>query len=458
MPGGNGIIADPFVGAVGLSLAIFGICVAVRSWQVRLFCALGLAGLFGAMAADNVVYGVLYSILPFIEKAREPVEALALFHFSLAALIAIGANAQLSSSPLSPALIRLVVRLLLWFGAITIGCFYLRIFVNLPGSFVESDSRILVIALVGLLAATLYSAAQRGIVTKNQLFGVLLLLLVTEQGNEVGHFEFISKSDLQHAIYLKPMAETEDIGEFLRHRPSPKRIEWNEKDFRFCFGDWNRIDGIQGSGASLPMNLQLLEPWSDRVSHLFGVGYSVSRTSMRPGQREVFHNSAGYKVFENPEAFPRAWTVHQVQHAATEDDARKITARGDVDLRTTAVLTSSLPPLAVCQDDDRMQAIDERPMQTSVTVQMKCRGMLVVSDNWFPGWRATVDGNSTPILRVDSAIRGIPLEGGEHRVELAYRPWPIYTGLVLALVGLSGAAVLQIRPEPDGVDAISAEA
>lgn len=50
-------------------------------------------------------------------------------------------------------------------------------------------------------------------------------------------------------------------------------------------------------------------------------------------------------------------------------------------------------------------------------------GLLVISDAWFPGWRAEVDGRPVPLLLADLAFRGVPVPAGRCRVSLRYSPF-----------------------------------
>jgi hypothetical protein len=70
-------------------------------------------------------------------------------------------------------------------------------------------------------------------------------------------------------------------------------------------------------------------------------------------------------------------------------------------------------------------------------------GLLVVSQPFYPGWRARVDGKQAPIYRADYLLQAIPVSADTHRVELTYRlsPWPgivSLTALVVCIVGLVG--------------------
>ncbi|MHB8671331.1 MAG: YfhO family protein [Acidimicrobiales bacterium] len=65
--------------------------------------------------------------------------------------------------------------------------------------------------------------------------------------------------------------------------------------------------------------------------------------------------------------------------------------------------------------------------------------MLVVSQAWFAGWHAKVDGRPAPVLRVDGLVQGVPVPAGAHRVVLSYRA----PGLVLG-AAVSAASALMI--------------
>jgi uncharacterized membrane protein YfhO len=66
------------------------------------------------------------------------------------------------------------------------------------------------------------------------------------------------------------------------------------------------------------------------------------------------------------------------------------------------------------------------------------RSLLVLTDSWFPGWKATVDGHAAPIERVDYLIRGVAVPAGAHRVEFSYAPASWRAGWILSLLALIG--------------------
>ena len=68
--------------------------------------------------------------------------------------------------------------------------------------------------------------------------------------------------------------------------------------------------------------------------------------------------------------------------------------------------------------------------------------MVILSDTFYPGWEATIDGKPVPIHEMYSVIRGVVAPKGRHWIEMRYRPRSVYLGFLLTLAGLAfcGAA------------------
>jgi uncharacterized membrane protein YfhO len=77
---------------------------------------------------------------------------------------------------------------------------------------------------------------------------------------------------------------------------------------------------------------------------------------------------------------------------------------------------------------------------------------LIVSENWYPGWSATVDGRPATVARADYTLIGVPLSAGARRVELSFAD-PNYArgkvitviALVLTLALIGGGVLLERR-------------
>jgi uncharacterized membrane protein YfhO len=70
----------------------------------------------------------------------------------------------------------------------------------------------------------------------------------------------------------------------------------------------------------------------------------------------------------------------------------------------------------------------------------------MLSEVYYPAWKAYVDGERVPLYRADYLIRAVPVPAGEHTVELRYESWTLRLGTVVSLLaGLILAALVLAR-------------
>ncbi|MBI4870852.1 MAG: hypothetical protein HY814_04720 [Candidatus Riflebacteria bacterium] len=81
-----------------------------------------------------------------------------------------------------------------------------------------------------------------------------------------------------------------------------------------------------------------------------------------------------------------------------------------------------------------------------VDFELEGRGLLVVLDQFYPGWEARVDGRPRPIRKVCGLFRGVEVSGGERRLEMFYRPLSFRLGGAISLGALALLAGLLLRP------------
>lgn len=63
-------------------------------------------------------------------------------------------------------------------------------------------------------------------------------------------------------------------------------------------------------------------------------------------------------------------------------------------------------------------------------------GFVLLTDNYYPGWRATVDGKPSEIYRADWTFRAVWVPKGEHTVVFTYAPRTVAAGAITAAAGL----------------------
>jgi hypothetical protein len=87
------------------------------------------------------------------------------------------------------------------------------------------------------------------------------------------------------------------------------------------------------------------------------------------------------------------------------------------------------------------RVVSYEPERVVVRARAGGPGLLVLGDNYFPGWKAEVDGRSVPIERVDYLFRGVRVGAGEHTVVFRYQPLSWRVGWLVSLVSLVGLAL-----------------
>ncbi len=81
--------------------------------------------------------------------------------------------------------------------------------------------------------------------------------------------------------------------------------------------------------------------------------------------------------------------------------------------------------------------VEQETTNTPVARVEGAGGLAVFSERFAPGWRATIDGQDAPILRVDGLLRGICVPEGEHTVALLpFRPFTLYLGACVSGLAL----------------------
>ena len=169
-----------------------------------------------------------------------------------------------------------------------------------------------------------------------------------------------------------------------------------------------------------------------RVNLLFGVKYLLSSEQLDAPGYELIGIAYDTFYYERTEAFPRAWIGTDI---VVEPNDEAVAARIDdetTDLRQTVFVDEAITCLA---GEDGSAAITEYNLNDVTITTSGGGGLLVLSDQYYPGWHATVDGDEADIVRTDVALRGVCVPAGEHTVRFDFRPLSIVAGVVVSAAG-----------------------
>ena len=109
----------------------------------------------------------------------------------------------------------------------------------------------------------------------------------------------------------------------------------------------------------------------------------------------------------------------------------------EVDLASKAALLEQPPATGACDGSlDDIRLIRHDSGRVTIRGKLQCKGMVILADTYFPGWTAYVDGQQTKIYEPYGCLRGVVVDGGDHTIEMVYRPWSVLAGGALSLLGL----------------------
>ena len=155
---------------------------------------------------------------------------------------------------------------------------------------------------------------------------------------------------------------------------------------------------------------------------------------------------------QNPYAQGNGWFVDKIDYVA--DANAEYAEVGKIDVRHEAVADKQFEAVlgqAKVNDSTATVKLDKyEPNNLQYTVNSKNGGIVVFSEIYYPGWKATVDGQSVELGRVNYILRAVNVKPGKHIVVLDFHPTSIsttetiaYISIVILLLAIVGAGYME---------------
>jgi uncharacterized membrane protein YfhO len=81
--------------------------------------------------------------------------------------------------------------------------------------------------------------------------------------------------------------------------------------------------------------------------------------------------------------------------------------------------------------------VQESPGKLTIETTSDIPQILIVSESNYPGWEATVDGQTVPIYTADYLLMGIKMPPGKHRVEMHYAAPAAKLGGIISMLAIA---------------------
>ena len=417
-----------YIGVFPFFLAVIAIWKCWQSVWVRYLTGVAVLAFLYTLGEFSPLHGWLYAAGPLLWVVRTASRFVYLITFSLAVLSAFGLETLLNRN-IQRAAWRPVEQVLKWIAlASAIALFVPAIFSQLNLGIWVGLSLLLILASCGWFSYLIVSGA--GTSSRVLLVAFILFDLTAFHWAEINRAAPNNPDDL-----LRQIISLRGVADFLRTQPELGRVRVAVSP-EPNIGDVYGVQSAWGGGGTLLTSYSRLRSHQD----LLNVRYTVKPASV--AEPAPIYQDDRWKVYENSNAFPRAWLVHKTIVEKSQEAVFRLIDDPAVNLRQVALLEA--PPLQALQDtaatNEQTRFIAYETDHIALQATADSPGLMVMSEMYYPGWRATVNGKPTAVLRVDGGLRGIEVPRGQSRIELKYRPSILYLGGVLTLVTLGGVA------------------
>lgn len=142
----------------------------------------------------------------------------------------------------------------------------------------------------------------------------------------------------------------------------------------------------------------------------------------------------------NADYLPRAFLVGQSRFFDTHDEVLDYMKTPDFDPAAEVLLIGEGQETTYSPEPGapgEVEIVTYGPCEITLTVNAERACYLVVSDVYYPGWDAYVDGCQSDLLRADYAFRAVEIAPGIHEVRMAYTPVHFRVGVLLSAAGIA---------------------
>lgn len=214
-------------------------------------------------------------------------------------------------------------------------------------------------------------------------------------------------------------------------------------------GTWRELPRDPGEGAALREGER--KKLLAGLSYLgaMNVKYVVSGEEIFAWSLEPVYGGGGEGpwIYENKEVKARAYVPREIVWGKGPREARQLLEEGKIDLGTQVIVEAGREQRRR-QGRGKVSILAYRDKEVRLLARAERGSVLVVlADNYYPGWVARVDGKEKEILRVNGRLRGVWVEEGEHTIVFSYRPLSFYLGFWITLAGVALAILALIFGE-----------
>ncbi len=180
-----------------------------------------------------------------------------------------------------------------------------------------------------------------------------------------------------------------------------------------------------------------------RILNLLGTRFLLdhvennnSEKTIPPSQFTVTEGSSGWILYKNINALPRAFLSGKYETYQSKEEFSHRFFDPSFSPKDTILLSSVIEKPVEPGTRKDVKVSHYSPTKVDIETEDVAPQLLFLSDSFYPGWKATIDGTQTPILRADFAFRAVYVPAGKHSIFFIYDPLSVKIGKVVTLVSI----------------------
>ncbi|GEM_PF-5695172 len=153
-----------------------------------------------------------------------------------------------------------------------------------------------------------------------------------------------------------------------------------------------------------------------------------------------------FKIYENKNALPRAYFVNQYTLITDEDKILQTLVSPSFNAKDNVILEEN-PKVAISKIKSRNPVVKidmYKSNEVQISVKNQNAGFLILTDTFFPGWKAIVNGTEKKIFRANYLVRAVYLEAGNNSIRCYYDPLPYKIGKWISCIALVVLSLISI--------------
>ena len=167
----------------------------------------------------------------------------------------------------------------------------------------------------------------------------------------------------------------------------------------------------------------------------------VFAISSDSGEHEIAFQFEDIYIHENNDVYPRAFLVNNFEVVEADTAQVYLLQNPDFNLRQNVVLEEELPDELISKlsssslnEIGNADIISYEASNVMIETISDEATLLILTDVYYPGWKAFIDGAETKIYRADGLVRAVFVPEGNHTVEFVYLPESYSVGITISVV------------------------